>query len=112
MMQRLPYIGSTSHFFGAGDGVVVKSPMKIWEANANRRALEAKNAEAIDMERQILERLGHHPRIVPFVLHPGITLLPKLIASTDTWERMAAPPSSLAKPAMGLCRRIWRSIIQ
>ncbi|KAF2105676.1 kinase-like domain-containing protein [Lophiotrema nucula] len=66
-MQRLPYLGSTSHLFGAGDGVVIKSPMKIWEGNANRKALEAENAKAFDIERKILERLGHHPRIVPYL---------------------------------------------
>ena len=68
LMQRLSYLGSTADFFDAGDGVVIKSPMKIWSGNENRRALEAKNAEAISIEQKILERLGHHPRIVPFVL--------------------------------------------
>jgi hypothetical protein len=67
-MQRLAYIGSTSHFFDGGNGVVIKSPMKIWEGNTNRQALEADNAEAFRIERRILERLGDHPRIVPFVL--------------------------------------------
>ena len=67
-MQRLSYLGSTADFFDAGDGVVIKSPMKICSGNENRRALEAKNAEAISFEQKILERLGHHPGIVPFVL--------------------------------------------
>jgi serine/threonine protein kinase len=67
-MKRLPYLGSTADFFSAGDGVVIKSPMSIWSGNENRHNLEAKNVEAISIERRILEELGHHPRIVPFVL--------------------------------------------
>lgn len=67
-MKRLSYLGSTADFFSAGDGVVIKSPMTVWEGNENRHFLEAQNVEVISIERKILERLGQHPRIVPFVL--------------------------------------------
>jgi len=69
MMQSLSYRGSTSDFYRAAKGVVLKSPMKVSEENPNRGALETANINAINIERQILETLGSHPRIVPFV-HP------------------------------------------
>jgi hypothetical protein len=72
-MKRLPYLGSTADFFSA----VIKSPMKVWSGNPNWHSLEAKNVEAISIERQILERLGCHPRIVPFVL-PLHNSIPKI----------------------------------
>ncbi|KAK8139961.1 kinase-like domain-containing protein, partial [Apiospora sp. TS-2023a] len=42
-------------------------PMKIWEGNPNRTSLEETNRKAIEIERQILQALGNHPRIVPYL---------------------------------------------
>lgn len=68
-MQSLSYRGSTSDFYRTAEGIILKSPMKVSEENPNREALETANINAINIERQILETLGCHPRIVPFV-HP------------------------------------------
>jgi hypothetical protein len=69
-MQSLPYCGSTSDFYRTAEGVILKSPMKVSEGNPDREALETANINAINIERQILETMGSHPRIVPFV-HPN-----------------------------------------
>jgi hypothetical protein len=66
-MQSLSYRGSSSDFYRIAEGVVLKAPMKVSEENPNREALERANMKAINIERQILETLGSHPRIVPFV---------------------------------------------
>lgn len=66
------YRGSTSDFSRLSSGVIVKSPMKVWAGNPNRKRLEDENEKAISIERRILEKLGSHPRIVPFV-HPPTT---------------------------------------
>ncbi|KAJ2899199.1 kinase [Zalerion maritima] len=41
--------------------------MKVSEENPNREALETANINAINIERQILETLGSHPRIVSYL---------------------------------------------
>ena len=64
-MQALPYRGTTSDFYRHTQNVILKKPMKVWEGNPDRASLEKKNAEAIEIERQILQVLGKHPRIVP-----------------------------------------------
>lgn len=46
----------------------MKAPMKIDKRVLRREALEKENQEAISIERQILEKLGKHPRIVPSVV--------------------------------------------
>jgi hypothetical protein len=66
-MKPLSYRGSTSDFFCVCPGVVVKSPMKVWAKNPNRKELEQEMERAISFERQVLIKLGSHPRIVPFV---------------------------------------------
>jgi hypothetical protein len=68
-MEPLKYRGSTSDFSRFNSGIIVKSPMKVWAGNPNRKKLEDEMEEAISFERRILEKLGSHPRIVPFV-HP------------------------------------------
>jgi hypothetical protein len=73
-MQPLPYRGSTSDFYRYTEDVVLKTAMKVWEGNPNRESLETENRKALDIERKILETLGRHPRIVPFV-HPFPRLL-------------------------------------
>ncbi|KAL9101971.1 MAG: hypothetical protein Q9163_002829 [Psora crenata] len=67
-MDRLNWRGSTSQFERTAPGVILKAPMKFWMEHAEpetRKEVE----KAFFIEKQILERLGGHPRIVPFV-HP------------------------------------------
>ncbi|ETS84061.1 hypothetical protein PFICI_05937 [Pestalotiopsis fici W106-1] len=66
-MHPLPYHGSSSNFYQAEPEVVLKAPMRIRVQNENRKALEEQNSKAIDVERRILEVLGKHPRIVPYL---------------------------------------------
>lgn len=66
-MESLPYRGSTSNFYRFDSGTVLKSPLEVWEGNSNRERLQAESKVAIRFEGQILQRLGSHPRIVPFV---------------------------------------------
>ncbi|KIV97856.1 hypothetical protein PV10_01560 [Exophiala mesophila] len=65
-MEPLHYVSSTSQFSRIGPGLVVKAPMEVSKENPNHKQLEEHNAKAIDVEAQILKRLGRHPRIVPF----------------------------------------------
>lgn len=44
--------------------------MKVWTGNPNHKKLEEEMEKAISFERRILEKLGNHARIVPFV-HPS-----------------------------------------
>ncbi|WVO18648.1 hypothetical protein L204_106368 [Cryptococcus depauperatus] len=65
-MERRPYLGSTSDLFLVTPGMVVKTP----------RPNSSKNQAALLIEQQLLERLGKHPRIVPYLgLHPSGILL-------------------------------------
>ena len=66
-MDVLPYFGSTSEFFRHAPNIVRKAPMVIRKENTDREKLMAANRRAIEIERQILEVLGKHPRIVPLV---------------------------------------------
>jgi hypothetical protein len=68
-MEPLMYRGSTSDFSRFNSSIIVKSPMKVWAGNPNCKKLEKEMEEAISFEQRILEKLGSHPRIVPFV-HP------------------------------------------
>ncbi|KAI0539697.1 kinase domain-containing protein [Xylaria digitata] len=54
-MQPLSYHGSTSDFYRYAEG------------NPNHESLEKENVKALDIERQILETLSRHPRIVPYL---------------------------------------------
>lgn len=65
-LSRLSFLGSTSDFYRTDEGVLLKSPMKVW-GNPNREEFETANKKAINIERQILETLGSHPRIVPYL---------------------------------------------
>jgi hypothetical protein len=69
-MESLTYRGSTSDFSRLDSVIIIKSPMKVWPGNPNRKKLEKEMEEAISFERQILEKLGSHPRVVPFVHRP------------------------------------------
>lgn len=64
-MELLSYLGSTSEFYRASSGRIIKWPMQVWVGNPNFERLEKENAKAIALEAQILEKLGRHPRIVP-----------------------------------------------
>ncbi len=72
-MESLTYHGSTSDFSRFNSGIIVKSPMKVWAGNPNYKKLEEEMEKAISFERRILEKLGSHPRIVPFVHPPNLT---------------------------------------
>ncbi|WVN88940.1 uncharacterized protein L203_104155 [Cryptococcus depauperatus CBS 7841] len=65
-MERRPYFGLTSDFFLVTPGTIVKTP----------RPNSPKNQAALLIEQQLLERLGKHPRIVPYLgPHPSGILL-------------------------------------
>ncbi|WVN91200.1 uncharacterized protein L203_106457 [Cryptococcus depauperatus CBS 7841] len=65
-LELLPYLGSTSAFFLITPGTVVKTPCPDLP----------KNQTALRIEQQLLERLGKHPRIVPYLgPHPSGILL-------------------------------------
>lgn len=49
--------------------------MSVWEGAPNRRILEEENKRAINIERQILEHLGKHSRIVPYLQPYGAGIL-------------------------------------
>ncbi|KAH9218053.1 kinase-like domain-containing protein, partial [Leptodontidium sp. 2 PMI_412] len=66
-MNSLTYRGSTSVFSRFDSGIIVKSPMKVWAGNPNCKKLEEEMEKAIFFERRILEKLGSHPRIVPYL---------------------------------------------
>jgi serine/threonine protein kinase len=61
-MEPLPYTGRTSQFFRKSSKRVIKLPTQLWEGNS-----EDEFEREFAIEAQILEKLGHHPRIVPFV---------------------------------------------
>lgn len=64
-MERLSapsFLGSTAIFFRFQPGLVLKAPVKILEDHVVRERLSA--AHNYIVERQILDRLGEHPRIV------------------------------------------------
>ena len=73
-MEPLHYVSSTSQFSRIGPGLVVKAPMEVSKENPDHKQLEEHNAKAIDVEAQILKRLGRHPRIVPFAKPPNETM--------------------------------------
>lgn len=70
-MNYLPYRGSTSDFCRCTSTTIAKLPMKVWTGNPNYQKLEQEMEQAIDFEARILEMLGDHPRIVPFVYPSG-----------------------------------------
>jgi serine/threonine protein kinase len=61
-MEPLPYTGRTSQFFRLSLDRVLKSPTQLWKGDS-----EDEFRIAFKIETQILQRLGHHSRIVPFV---------------------------------------------
>ncbi|KAF2869153.1 kinase-like domain-containing protein [Massariosphaeria phaeospora] len=60
-MEPLPYIGRTSQFFRESSKRVLKPPTKLWKGSC-----EDEFKTAFRIEAQILEKLGHHPRTVPY----------------------------------------------
>ncbi|KAI9889526.1 MAG: hypothetical protein M1814_005220 [Vezdaea aestivalis] len=65
-MEALPYRGSSSNFYRITGKQILKSPMLISNKASDRHKLDKENKNAIRIERQILEMLGQHPRIVPY----------------------------------------------
>jgi hypothetical protein len=61
-METLRFLGSTSIFFRAKQGIVLKAPAKILEDQVVRERPSV--ARHYSVERQILDRLGEHPRVV------------------------------------------------
>ena len=67
-MAALRYEGSTSTFSRVRPGVIIKSPKQVWKESSSYNELTQKIAYNFYVERQILQRLGNHPRIVKLVL--------------------------------------------
>lgn len=110
-MEALPYRGSTSDFYRVAQGMVLKSPMNISEGASNRQTLEEENKRAIDIERQILEYLGEHPRIVPY-LQPygdGILLSEARHGSLQTYIDTHHPKLTLSQRSK-LCEQAAEAI--
>ncbi|KAB5515437.1 kinase-like domain-containing protein [Coniochaeta sp. 2T2.1] len=100
-MQPLSYLGSTADFYRtAAKGVILKSPMKVSEENPNREGLETANKNAIDIERRILETLGSHPRIVPFVQPPLLYMAGEL-SVVDKYLGVSANGIHLSEAGLG-----------
>lgn len=64
MPDKATFQGSTSEFYRIQEGVVLKSPAKVWEQSSAYQQLTNTIARNFLIERQILEALGDHPRIV------------------------------------------------
>ncbi|KAK8000489.1 hypothetical protein PG990_013089 [Apiospora arundinis] len=111
-MQALPYRGTTSDFYRHTQNVILKKPMKVWEGNPDRASLEKKNAEAIEIERQILQVLGKHPRIVPLIgfNSDGIYLSEARLGNLQTYidtHNAELSPSQRS----GICEQIADAIV-
>jgi hypothetical protein len=63
-MELLSRKGSTADVYRLEHGLVCKAPRRFTTYTAERRAW---NDNAFVVERQLLERLGRHPRIVEYV---------------------------------------------
>jgi hypothetical protein len=66
-MTVLTYYGSTSTFCRVRPGVILKSPVQVWEESAHRQELSKEIAHSFFVEWQILTKLGDHTRIVKSV---------------------------------------------
>ncbi|CAH0023476.1 unnamed protein product [Clonostachys rhizophaga] len=65
-MTLLPsFCGSTSRFYRL-DGVILKCPVEIWKESSAYQRLTDDIAHSFAVERQILDMLGEHPRIVKY----------------------------------------------
>lgn len=62
-MQKLEYFGCTSTVYRLRPGVIVKKPKTGWVDPQG----EEDCVRAINLEQQILQHLGSHENIVPFV---------------------------------------------
>lgn len=63
-LAELTHLGSTSTIYRLRPGIVLKSPSPVWNVFPDK----AKDiALKFSVEKQILDRLGDHPRIVKFV---------------------------------------------
>ncbi|KAF2453058.1 hypothetical protein BDY21DRAFT_404083 [Lineolata rhizophorae] len=95
-MGIFPHRGSTSDFFRVAPGRILKTPMKVCDGVPNREALEERNGASIAVEKQILERLGNHPEIVPYLgpQSPGIILSEAPFGSLQAFVDTNTPMSS------------------
>jgi hypothetical protein len=59
------YRGSTSCFYRLEEGVLLKYPVQIRGEGSSRNIFIEKIGNNFSVERQILNLLGQHPRIVP-----------------------------------------------
>lgn len=84
MPDKLACLGSTSEFYRIREGVVLKSPARVWEQSSAYQKLTDTIAENFLIERQILEALGDHPRIVRSVLK-GLDVLISIDTSLAIW---------------------------
>ena len=69
------YIGSTSAFYQVEDGMIFKSLHPVFAERDGYKVV---------VEKEILERLGEHPRIVKYVGTCTRLAISKLIMSPDT----------------------------
>lgn len=61
-METLRFLGSTSIFFRAKQGIVLKAPVKILEDQVVRERPSV--ARHYSVKRQILDKLEKHPKVV------------------------------------------------
>jgi hypothetical protein len=59
--------GSTSRFCRIEPGVILKYPIEVWKESCAYQKLTDEITNNFSVERQILDLLGEHPRIVKFV---------------------------------------------
>ncbi|RDA88202.1 hypothetical protein CP532_6794 [Ophiocordyceps camponoti-leonardi (nom. inval.)] len=67
-MAEAEFEGSTSELLRVREGVVLKYPRQIWRESKLYTFLTESINTSFSVERQILETLEHHPRIVKWVL--------------------------------------------
>lgn len=67
MVAPESYQGSTSRFYRVRQGVLLKYPLEVWRESSAYQKLTDEIANNLSVERQILDFLGEHPRIVRFI---------------------------------------------
>ncbi|KAM4063813.1 kinase [Hirsutella rhossiliensis] len=66
-MDKTSFEGSTSEFIRVQNGEVLKYPRQIWKESRLYDTLTRDIETSFSVECQILEHLGHHPRIVKYL---------------------------------------------
>lgn len=93
-METTTYEGSTSQFVRVQKGEVLKYPRQIWEKSKLYDTLTKDIDISFSVERQILERLEYHPRIVKWAQ----TLLTMDIQVTNIMSRYLGPNQGEGDP--------------